>query len=206
MKQLRKLLLPLDFNQCIILFSSLPEIDIERCLADATRMLNHTPGSIAVSQFDDVSSATAPTGDATRWWDVRPPLDELRREQAPRISLHDMLSETQRDQGAVVVDIRSKEQVCLRVVRAAAPLMSAQFAAVRFPGAFHFDTTKLVDSAIAQLEEARGRAIIVVSGRGDEGVRFSNKLIRMGFPLVSTLHGGMDVLLADCQHLLQMHA
>jgi len=49
MRQMRKLLLPLDFNQCIVLFSHLPEIDIEECLSDAMAMMNRTPGSIAVT-------------------------------------------------------------------------------------------------------------------------------------------------------------
>ena len=93
-------------------------------------MLRQTPGSIAVSKFDDDMLPTA--ADDERWWDVRPPLDELRAEITPRISLHDMLSETQRDNGAVVVDVRPKEQ----------------FHAVRFPRSFHFNTHKLVCAAL----------------------------------------------------------
>jgi hypothetical protein len=153
MKQLRNQLLPLDFNQCIMLFSNLPEIDIDLCLEDAMAMLRITPGSVAVSKFDDADASTTATNGgsagngggsgldldfivapapppvvadetaADRWWEVRPPLDELRAEITPRISLHDMLSESQRDGGAVVFDVRPKEQ----------------FQAVRFPGSFHFN-------------------------------------------------------------------
>lgn len=211
MKQLRTLLLPLDFNQCIMLFSNLPEIDIDLCLEDAMAMLRITPGSVAVSKFDDdvaVSTDTAATAggangasldldfiaaplapapprlDETvdRWWEVRPPLDELRAEITPRISLHDLLSESQREGGAVVFDVRQKEQ----------------FQAVRFPGSFHFNILKLDDAAVANLERARGRPLVVVSGRGDDGYRFAGKLVQMGFPYVSVLHGGFDILLADC--------
>jgi rhodanese-related sulfurtransferase len=112
---------------------------------------------------------------AERWWEVRPPLDELRAEITPRISLHDMLSESQRDGGAVVFDVRPKEQ----------------FQAVRFPGSFHFNLLKLDDAAVANLERSRGRPLVVVSGRGDDGYRFAGKLVQMGFPYVSVLHGGI---------------
>jgi serine/threonine protein kinase/rhodanese-related sulfurtransferase len=212
MKQLRNQLLPLDFNQCIMLFSNLPEIDIDLCLEDAMAMLRITPGSVAVSKFDDADASTTATNGgsagngggsgldldfivaaapppvvadetaADRWWEVRPPLDELRAEITPRISLHDMLSESQRDGGAVVFDVRPKEQ----------------FQAVRFPGSFHFNLLKLDDAAVANLERSRGRPLVVVSGRGDDGYRFAGKLVQMGFPYVSVLHGGIDILLADC--------
>jgi rhodanese-related sulfurtransferase len=128
--------------------------------------------------------------------------------------------------GAVVCDVRSKEQ----------------FASVRFPQSFHFNTHKLDDSAVVQvgaytqcgdedcdicarlqLERSRGRPLIIVGSRSDDvseaqrrandvclssdraraqAYRFANKLVQLGFAHVSVLHGGVDALVADCNHLL----
>ena len=40
LKQLRNLLLNSDFNECILLFSELPEINIAKCVSDSVRKLN----------------------------------------------------------------------------------------------------------------------------------------------------------------------
>jgi hypothetical protein len=45
LQQLRLILLASDFNECILLFSELPEINIARCVADAIAIYAHTPAS-----------------------------------------------------------------------------------------------------------------------------------------------------------------
>jgi TBC domain-containing protein kinase-like protein len=46
LKQLRDSLLTSGFNECILLFSDLPEIDIELCVKDSMSMYQQTPASI----------------------------------------------------------------------------------------------------------------------------------------------------------------
>lgn len=46
LKQLRDSLLMSGFNECILLFSDLPEIDIELCVKDSMMMYQNTPASI----------------------------------------------------------------------------------------------------------------------------------------------------------------
>ena len=46
LKQLRDSLLTSGFNECILLFSDLPEIDIELCVKDSMMMYQNTPPSI----------------------------------------------------------------------------------------------------------------------------------------------------------------
>jgi len=46
LKQLRDSLLMSGFNECILLFSDLPEIDIELCVKDSMTMYQNTPASI----------------------------------------------------------------------------------------------------------------------------------------------------------------
>lgn len=43
LNQLRPELMEFSFNDCIVAFSNLPEIDIERCIRDATHFYNSTP-------------------------------------------------------------------------------------------------------------------------------------------------------------------
>lgn len=54
LKQLRDSLLMSGFNECILLFSDLPEIDIELCVKDSMTLYQNTPSSITYRkhQFD----------------------------------------------------------------------------------------------------------------------------------------------------------
>lgn len=44
--QLRDTLLNSGFNECILLFSDLPEVDIEQCVCQSLETYNNTPKSI----------------------------------------------------------------------------------------------------------------------------------------------------------------
>lgn len=46
LNQLRQELLEFNFNDCIVAFSDLPEIDIERCIRDASHFYNSTPDKL----------------------------------------------------------------------------------------------------------------------------------------------------------------
>eukprot|EP01130_Rhizamoeba_saxonica_P003721 TRINITY_DN1547_c0_g1_i1.p1 TRINITY_DN1547_c0_g1~~TRINITY_DN1547_c0_g1_i1.p1 ORF type:complete len:717 (-),score=108.70 TRINITY_DN1547_c0_g1_i1:407-2557(-) len=48
LQQMRELLLPLDLNSCILLFSNVPTIDIRKCMEEALRSLHETPESIGL--------------------------------------------------------------------------------------------------------------------------------------------------------------
>lgn len=51
LKQLRDSLLTSGFNECILLFSDLPEIDIELCVKDSMMMYQNTPPSITYRKY-----------------------------------------------------------------------------------------------------------------------------------------------------------
>lgn len=51
LKQLRDSLLMSGFNECILLFSDLPEIDIELCVKDSMTMYQNTPASITYRKY-----------------------------------------------------------------------------------------------------------------------------------------------------------
>lgn len=52
LNQLRKELLEYNFNDCIVAFSDLPEIDIEKCIKDASHYYNSTPDKLI--NFTDI--------------------------------------------------------------------------------------------------------------------------------------------------------
>lgn len=51
--QLRDRLLTSGFNECILLFSDLPEVDIEKCVLLSTKTFNSTPKSITARQHEN---------------------------------------------------------------------------------------------------------------------------------------------------------
>lgn len=51
--QLRDKLLGSGFNECILLFSDLPEVDIEKCVVCSTETYNTTPKSITARKHQN---------------------------------------------------------------------------------------------------------------------------------------------------------
>ena len=49
--QLRERLLSAEFNDCILLFSDLPAVDIERCVKDSVHIFCTTPKSLTWRKF-----------------------------------------------------------------------------------------------------------------------------------------------------------
>ena len=53
LSQLRQELMAFNFNDCIVAFSDLPEIEIERCIRDASRFYNSTPDKLVSLKTHD---------------------------------------------------------------------------------------------------------------------------------------------------------
>lgn len=65
LQQLRESLLESGFNECILLFSDMPEIDIERCLKDSIEIFCSTPQSVTFRQHEPPS--VSPKGNRSFW-------------------------------------------------------------------------------------------------------------------------------------------
>ncbi|XP_023288549.1 TBC domain-containing protein kinase-like protein [Orussus abietinus] len=106
LRQLRDSLLTSGFNECILLFSDLPEIDIELCVKDSMTMYQKTPGSIAYRkhQFDQSK--------AINWLEHEPGTEKM-----PRISIEDFLQVLNSNPDSViVVDIRNNIQYVFLII------------------------------------------------------------------------------------------
>lgn len=105
LQQLKNTLLASDFNECILLFSDLPDIVMETCVVATQRMYASTLPSIAFRKH--VLHASEP-GE----FDIADQrLDELEAEMCPRISASDVLRMVrERADGIAVLDLRSASE------------------------------------------------------------------------------------------------
>lgn len=118
--QLRDRLLSSGFNECILLFSDLPEVDIEKCVTLSSATYECTPKSITsrehenemYHQKNDFVSLGCKLNYAKRKFllqDIKGvKLGELKREQCSRISVNDVvhLVRNAPDQ-VLLIDIRN---------------------------------------------------------------------------------------------------
>ncbi|XP_062533683.1 TBC domain-containing protein kinase-like protein [Armigeres subalbatus] len=104
LKQLKSTLLKSGFNECILLFSDLPDIVMETCVNDSEAMYQFTPKSITYRKY-------ALNDDPPNDFDLKYTDDDHREVQAelyPRISKYDLIR-LMRDRPAsvVVLDLRT---------------------------------------------------------------------------------------------------
>lgn len=94
LEQFREQLLSFGFNDCILLFSDMPEIDIERCVKDSIKIFNHTPPSSTLRKQDNPENRLkAPAEEQFMNLPEKEfiPLAQLRMEFCVRISPRDLV-------------------------------------------------------------------------------------------------------------------
>lgn len=104
--QLRDRLLTSGFNECILLFSDLPEVDIEKCVTLSSATFESTPKSITAREHENEDYCKKGDLDVSGV-----SLEELKRETSPRISANDviyLLRNTPKQ--VLIVDIRNPTQ------------------------------------------------------------------------------------------------
>ncbi|XP_022084474.1 TBC domain-containing protein kinase-like protein [Acanthaster planci] len=223
LQQLRASLLSFGFNECILLFSDMPEIDIEKCVRESIRIFCNTPKSATYRQHakpprrpdqeNPVTSQIKPVSYySTDYNDVplselsREPLSlaELKTEVSPRISAEDLLelcdlkpgstpgsrSPTKKNRASrpliLTVDVRSSEDF----VRGNIP----GSVNIPFNQAFSPEGDLVLCKAVTLLNNHKGRVVVVVGNRGKNASNFATQLVRLGFPKVCVMHGGIECL------------
>ncbi|XP_054167454.1 TBC domain-containing protein kinase-like protein, partial [Oppia nitens] len=95
LNQLRDQLLTFTFNDCILVFSDLPQIDINKCVKHAVRQFCATPKS---------------TVQRGLW-----PLEQLKQDNCPLIDVTDVISFVKSDKSVkvLIIDCRSDEDIQL---------------------------------------------------------------------------------------------
>ncbi|CAH2091779.1 unnamed protein product [Euphydryas editha] len=183
LRQLRETLLESGFNECILLFSDLPEIDIGECVKESIEMFRSSPKSISFRRYTNEPELKDPMDI------VEVPLDVLLSETCARISLSDFFSLTCQDK-CCVIDIRSNllyEKSCIE------GSINIPYSGVHLGQhelkALGVQPHKLLTEAIRQ------KKIIVIASAEDETAQlFSDYLVKCGAPRVCVLHGGVAAL------------
>uniref|UniRef100_A0A671WZQ6 TBC domain-containing protein kinase-like protein n=1 Tax=Sparus aurata TaxID=8175 RepID=A0A671WZQ6_SPAAU len=182
LQQLRDRLLANGFNECILLFSDLPEIDIERCVRESITLFCWTPKSATYRQHAQPPKAACDNGfgktatyyssdyqDMPKTDLSREPLAlcDLKAEVSPRISAEDLIDlcelslagpakRTKAGKPKIIaVDIRSVEDFSRGHISGSIN--------IPFSTAFGPDGELLQCPATGVLQNYRGRVIVVIS-------------------------------------------
>ncbi|CAG5132571.1 unnamed protein product, partial [Candidula unifasciata] len=215
LQQLRDRLLSFGFNECILLFSDMPEIDIERCVQDSIKIFCSTPKSATYRQharpvkpkaaedrpnlsYYSIDYHDLPQTDLS----MEPiPLEELKGEKCPRISAEDLIelgelagaaysrSPTKKRQNSkpmiLIVDVRLYEDYRRGTLQGSIN--------IPFQTAFSPEGELNPCPAVQALNARRNQVIVVVGNRGRNAANFANELVRLCYARVCVLHKGIDV-------------
>lgn len=171
------------FNECILLFSDLPDIVMESCVIEAQKMYVCTPKSVAFRKHAPRNASTVTALDI----DVVE-LKELQQETCPRISAADLIQLVSEggDEAVVVLDLRNKMEF----------RKSHIYNSVNIPfTSVSLGDVRLEALGVPNLEQILQRKIVVVVNTMHENaVLFSHFLISCQVAKVCVLHKGFQVL------------
>uniref|UniRef100_A0A3B5LV45 TBC domain-containing protein kinase-like protein n=1 Tax=Xiphophorus couchianus TaxID=32473 RepID=A0A3B5LV45_9TELE len=213
LQQLRDRLLANGFNECILLFSDLPEIDIERCVRESINLFCWTPKSATYRQYAQPMKAggegifgktaiyfSSDYQDMPKMDLSREPLAlcDLKAEVSPRISAEDLIDlcelslagPTKRNKSGkpkiVAVDIRNVEDFGRGHVSGSIN--------IPFNSVFGADGELVQCPASGALQNYRGRVIVIVSHAVKSAALFAAHLVKVNFSRVCILDGGISKL------------
>ncbi|XP_077983760.1 TBC domain-containing protein kinase-like protein [Glandiceps talaboti] len=221
LNQLRDNLLSFGFNECILLFSDMPEVDIDRCVRDSIRIFCSTPKSATFRQHAIPQKVTG--GAKLSHYVVRPvsyystdyhdlpntdlsreplSLEELKSEVCPRISAEDLIElcelkgpcDTKSPTKKTKV---SKPKILVVDVRGIEDFNRGHIpnsVNIPFNQAFSPEGDLVPCPAVTTLYGYKGRVIAILANKGKTAPNFANQMVKRGFPKVCVMHGGIGIL------------
>ena len=206
--QVREELLKSDFNECILLFSDFPEVDIDSVVHKSIQIFCHTPKSstFRVHAKHDAKSNQRQTSYYSDDYNHSPkselsitpvPLEELKKEVCCRISAEDLiqLSELRGSSSSktpakplksskpriCVIDIRQREEYSRGTIPDS----------VSFPYPGHKPAAALIPT----INQQKAKVVVIVGIQQSRDDReFARELLGAGIKGVCVLHGGIEVL------------
>ncbi|EGD75272.1 TBCK protein kinase [Salpingoeca rosetta] len=190
MKQLRAQLLSFDFSECILHFGDSPDVDIDTTIQTAKDILDATPSSLLAR------SAVHPDH---RTWDekhVVPPLDELRNNSSPTLSVHELEEFLPDPRGQPIPPESARVVVIDTCPQKSFSYGHCNGLCINFPVQLALEDECLHAAFEDELwERTNGRPIVIVgSPRNQDAPRLARALVKCGFPRVCLLAGGLDSL------------
>uniref|UniRef100_A0A673FNI1 TBC domain-containing protein kinase-like protein n=1 Tax=Sinocyclocheilus rhinocerous TaxID=307959 RepID=A0A673FNI1_9TELE len=216
LQQLRDRLLANGFNECILLFSDLPEIDIERCVRESINLFCWTPKSATYRQHaqpnkpasDSNSFGKTPSYYSSEYQDLtktdlsREPLklSELKAEVSPRISVEDLIDLCELSGPAYFKTPVKRARTGKPKILAVDTRSLEDFSRGHIPGSINipYNSTfgpegELVQCPVTStLAGYRFRVIVILSSIMKNATTFAAHLVKVNFPRVCVLDGGMN--------------
>lgn len=199
--QLRERLLQAEFNDCILLFSDLPAIDIEKCVKDSTDIFNSTPTSIIYRKYGfpakGVRRRTSSSSSLSSYDVIEEPLNiasitlaQQKEEKLPRLSGWDLLhllgiEPSSNIVNVLVIDSRPSEDY----------RMGTLPESVHLPPNQAFEGDNLSPMAESQLKGRKGKVVCVVGSlhTENETIAFAEKLLLHNINRLCVLHNGIEI-------------
>ncbi|XP_052872846.1 TBC domain-containing protein kinase-like protein [Anopheles cruzii] len=186
LRQLKGTLLKSGFNECILLFSDLPDIVIETCVNDSETMYQFTPKSITYRKF--ALHEEAPDEFDLNYSEAD--LRDVQTELHPRISVYDLICLLRdRHSSTAVLDIRSNLDYRKAAIENSinVPFSSVSLKECRLEA---LNVPKLE----AYLRRQPSVIVIVVSVAHQSALLFAKFLVDSGLPHVAILHRGFEAI------------
>jgi TBC domain-containing protein kinase-like protein len=198
LKQLRNILLNSDFNECILLFSELPEINIAKCVSDSIDIFCWTPTSCMYREHGSISTSNS---EVYSELDICPvPLDIMRNELCPRISAKDVLKLHDTKSSKIkIIDIRPASDYSQSFITDS---KNIPFESINFNKLTQLSQTQLGNSndsdptaqLVYLLQQNKNSVKIIASSSSklDNVVELSNLLVHLKFSKICILHNGIE--------------
>ncbi|XP_074128936.1 TBC domain-containing protein kinase-like protein isoform X2 [Sminthopsis crassicaudata] len=215
LQQLRDRLLANGFNECILLFSDLPEIDIERCVHESINLFCWTPKSATYRQhaqppkrsdnngvrnslpYFSAESQDAPKTDLSR---ESIQLNDLKSEVSPRISAEDLidlceLTGTGHFKTPTKKTKSSKPKLLVVDIRNTEDFNRGHISgsiSIPFNSAFTTEGELSQSPSTAILQNFKGKVIVIVGNVAKHTAEFAAHLVKIKYPRVCILDGGIN--------------
>jgi len=214
MIRLKRQLMTFSFNDCILSFSDMPDIDVDDIVTQSTVLHRDTPPSCSYRvhqpDFADTSLLAIHKEDID--------LQARRMERLPIISLSDVCRLNRIKSSTFIGNFTGEEFEIVDDIENLATIErllivdcrdEADFKTGTLPGAinlpsktsFEDPTSEVPISTLRpslssiKLISARGSRIIVVAGKDTrDGQAFAERLLSLGYPKLTILHGGFNLL------------
>ncbi len=204
LKQLRNLLLNSDFNECILLFSELPEINIAKCVTDSIDMFCWTPNSCL---YREHSLSTSSKEILVQDHDLEMSHVDLyimKAELCPRISGSDVVKLYEaKSSKLILIDIRPASEFSQSFIIQS---KNIPYENINFIKLFQYSQNQLINSNINDndstsmlinyLQQNKHLLKIIASSscKINNVVELSNTLVRLKFSKICILHNGVECL------------
>ena len=195
LKQLRTILINSDFNECILLFSELPEINIAKCVTNTIKIFSWTPNSCLYRYH---SSHNVPEDNELDMTPIK--LEQMRAQLCPRISARDILSLYDMNSSKLLlIDIRSSIEFNLFSINKSKniPFENINFTKMIQLNQMQINSANENDSTnflVYLLQQGKNMLKIVMSSRSkmNNAVELANKLVQLNFSKVCILNNEIE--------------